>query len=314
MLYPDSPTKTLIQNFFNMSKNKFTGMGVALITPFNDDGSIDYDAFERLIDYQMKNFVDYFVILGTTAETPTLSEEEKQQIIKITRTKTNGKIPIVAGIGSNNTRQLADYLHKTPPDGIDAILSVAPYYNKPSQEGIYQHFHTISEASKLPIILYNIPGRTGVNISAETTLKLAHNHSNIIAIKEASGDLQQISDILRHKPKEFNVISGDDALAYSMITKGAIGVISVIGNAFPREFGEVIHLALAGEQQKAAEKNNLFKELFELLFVDGNPAGVKCILHLMGRIQNNLRLPLVPIRNCTCNSIQSILKKLENSQ
>lgn len=285
-------------------------MGVALITPFQTDGSVDYDALGRLIDYQLSSGIDYMVVLGTTAETPTLTENEKSAIVKLTIDKIAGRIPIVMGLGGNNTAALVEKLQNDDFHGIDTILSVVPYYNKPSQEGIYQHYAAISKASKLPIILYNVPGRTGTNMTAETTLRLANDFDNIIAIKEASGNMTQLEDIIKNKPKDFLVISGDDGIAFPLITQGASGVISVIGNAFPKEFSRMVRLALMGDYDNARDIHHQFTELFDLLFVDGNPAGVKSMLNAMGFIENKLRLPLVPTRITTYEKIRQVLERL----
>lgn len=293
-----------------MSRINLKGVGVALITPFKNDESVDYDALIRLVDYQIQNNTDYLVVLGTTAETPTLTEEERKQIIDIVINRVGGRIPIVLGLGGNNTKAVVDQLKTANFEGIDAILSVVPYYNKPSQEGIYQHYKAIAEASKLPIILYNVPGRTGVNMSAETTLRIANEFKNVIAIKEASGDMNQMDEIIKHKPEKFDVISGDDGITFPLITLGAIGVISVIGNAFPREFSRMTRLALEGDYNSALTIHHSFSELFNLLFVDGNPAGVKCMLHMMGYIENKLRLPLVPTRITTFEKIKLVLNEL----
>jgi 4-hydroxy-tetrahydrodipicolinate synthase len=293
-----------------MTQTKFTGMGVALITPFKEDESVDFDALNRLLDYQLQNGTDYLVVLGTTAETPTLNKEEKEEIIRVVLTKVGGRIPIVLGIGGNNTKAVVEELKSRNLDGIDAILSVVPYYNKPSQEGIYRHYCAIAEASKLPVILYNVPGRTGVNMTAETTLRLARDYDNIIAIKEASGNIVQMNDIIKNKPKDFMVISGDDGITYPLITMGAVGVISVIGNAFPKEFSRMVRLGLQGDYDAARVIHHRFTELFDLLFVDGNPAGAKCMLSIMGYIQNKLRLPLVPTRITTFEKIRLVLDEL----
>lgn len=285
-------------------------MGVALITPFNEDGTIDFPALARLIEYQIQNGIDYLVALGTTAETPTLTEDEKARVRAFIIEKVNGRVPIVLGLGGNNTNAIVENLKTQNFDGIDAILSVVPYYNKPSQEGIYQHYKAIASATKLPVILYNVPGRTGVNITAETTLRLARDFDNIVAIKEASGNITQMDDIIKNKPSDFMVISGDDGITFPLITLGAVGVISVIGNAFPREFSRMVRLALNGDYASALTIHHRFTELFSLLFVDGNPAGVKCLLHAMGYIQNQLRLPLVPTRITTYEKIRDVLQKL----
>jgi len=285
-------------------------MGVALITPFNNDESVDYDALLRLVDYQLQNGTDYLVVLGTTAETPTLTEEEKKKIVELVVSRVNGQIPIIIGEGGNNTQAIVNNLKKNDYNGIDGILSVVPYYNKPSQEGIYQHYKAISEASSLPIISYNIPGRTGVNMTADTTLRIANDFSNIVAVKEASGNMTQMDDIIKRKPEHFDVISGDDGVTFPLITLGAIGVISVIGNAFPKEFSRMTRLALEGDYASALTIHHNFNELFNLLFVDGNPAGVKCMLNMMGYIENKLRLPLVPTRITTYEQIRNVLIEL----
>ncbi len=293
-----------------MSRINLRGMGVALITPFKEDESVDYDALLRLVDYQLQNGTDYLVVLGTTAETPTLTEGEKKQIVELVVNKVNGQIPVIIGEGGNNTRAIVEKLKKNDYAGIDGILSVVPYYNKPSQEGIYQHYKAISEASPLPIIAYNVPGRTGVNMTADTTLRIANEFRNIVAVKEASGNMTQMDDIIKRKPEHFDVISGDDGVTFPLITLGAVGVISVIGNAFPREFSRMTRLALEGDYVSALTIHHSFNELFNLLFVDGNPAGVKCMLNMMGYIQNKLRLPLVPTRITTYEQIRNVLLEL----
>ena len=291
-------------------KNKFKGMGVALITPFKQDNSVDFESLGKLIDYQIKNGADYMVVCGTTAETPTLSSAERQAVIDFAKDRIAGRVPIVLGLGGNNTMAIVESLKNDDFSGIDAILSVVPYYNKPSQEGIYQHYKTISENSKVPVILYNVPGRTGVNMTAETTLRIARECSNVVAIKEASGNINQMNDIIKNKPKDFMVISGDDGITFPLITMGAVGVISVIGNAFPAEFSKMVRLALNGDYESARQIHHEFTELFDLLFVDGNPAGVKCMLSMMGYIENKLRLPLVPTRITTMEKMKLILDKL----
>lgn len=293
-----------------MAEISLKGMGVALITPFKEDESVDYEALGRLVDYQVQNGTDYLVVLGTTAETPTLTEEEKRNIIDLVVSHVRGRIPIVLGAGGNCTRNVVDQLKHGDFQGIDAILSVVPYYNKPSQEGIYQHYKAIAQATKLPIVLYNVPGRTGVNMTAETTLRIAREFKNVIAVKEASGNITQMDDIIKNKPERFNVISGDDGITFPLLTLGAIGVISVIGNAFPREFSRMVRLALAGDYENSRLIHHRFTELFSLLFVDGNPAGVKSMLNMMGFIENKLRLPLVPTRIVTYEKIRDVLREL----
>lgn len=286
-------------------------MGVALVTPFKDDMSVDYEALERLVEFQLRNGTDYLVVLGTTGETPTLGDEEKRMIVDTVVRVNAGRVPIVLGIGGNNTLGVVEQIRNTDFTNIDAILSVSPYYNKPSQEGLYQHYKTIAESTYMPIIIYNVPGRTGANISAETTLRLAHDFQNIVAIKEASGNFKQIDDIIKNKPSNFMVISGDDGITFPLITLGAVGVISVVGNAFPKEFSRMVRLALRGDLEGARRIHYSFVEMIELLFVDGNPAGVKSVLSCMGLINNVLRLPLVPTKTTTMEKIQNVLKTLE---
>ena len=293
-----------------MAQINLKGMGVALITPFKDDESIDFDALSKLIEYQIQNGIDYLVVLGTTAETPTLTEQEKNEVLSFVIERVKERIPIVLGLGGNNTRGIVERLKTESFQGVDAILSVVPYYNKPSQEGIYQHYKAIASATKLPVILYNVPGRTGVNMTAETTLRLAREFDNIVAIKEASGNITQMDDIIKNKPKDFMVISGDDGITFPLITLGAVGVISLTGDAFPGGFSRMVRLALEGDYANALLIHHKFTELFELLFVDGNPAGVKSILSSMGYIRNRLRLPLVPTRITTYEKIRVVLQKL----
>ncbi|MFA6813494.1 MAG: 4-hydroxy-tetrahydrodipicolinate synthase [Bacteroidaceae bacterium] len=293
-----------------MMHTTLKGMGVALITPFKDDESVDYDALKRLVDYLLQNNADFLCILATSAETPTLTEDEKQKIKKLVVERVRGRIPIVMGISGNNTRAVVNAIKAEDLTGINAILSVVPYYNKPSQEGIYQHFKAIAESTDMPIVLYNVPGRTGVNMKAETTLRIARDCKNVIAIKEASGNIEQMDDIIKNKPETFNVISGDDGITFPLITLGAVGVISVIGNAFPREFSRMTRLALQGDYTNALAIHHKFAELFKLLFVDGNPAGVKSMLNAMGMIENKLRLPLVPTRITTFETIRKVLNDL----
>ena len=293
-----------------MAHNIFKGLGVALVTPFTSTGEVDYVALRRLLDYQMSNGTDFLCILATTGETPCLSKDEKKRIKNIVVEKVNGKMPILMGCGGNNTISVLEALQNDDFTGIDGILSVCPYYNKPSQEGLYQHFKTIANSTDLPVVLYNVPGRVGVNMTAQTTLRLANDCSNIVGIKEASGNFSQIDDILKNKPAHFDVISGDDGITFPLITLGASGVISVIGNALPKEFGRMVRLALNGDYRSALEIHHKFTELFELLFVDGNPAGVKAMLHSLGLIENELRLPLVPARIQTMGEINSIIQEL----
>lgn len=294
-----------------MVQNKFKGLGIALITPFKSDGSVDYDTLLRLVEYQIKNGIDFLCIMGTTAETPCLTAEEKKKIKELIVERVAGRVPLLMGCGGNNTAAVVADLKNSDWRGIDGVLSVCPYYNKPSQEGLYQHYKALAEATPLPIVLYNVPGRTGVNMTAETTLRLARDFENIVAIKEASGNITQMDDIIKNKPANFDVISGDDGITFPLITLGAVGVISVIGNALPAEFSRMVRLALHGDYESARTIHHKFAELFKLLFVDGNPAGVKAMLHAMGMIENQLRLPLVPTRLTTMEKISAILKELD---
>lgn len=291
-----------------MSQNIFKGLGIALITPFNASGAVDYVVLKQLVEYQLKNGADFFCILATTGETPTLTDDEKQRIKELVVEVVAGRVPILMGCGGNNTAAIVEELHTRDFSGIDGILSVCPYYNKPSQEGLYQHFKTIANATDMKVVLYNVPGRTGVNMKAETTVRLARDCKNIVAVKEASGDLEQVDEIIKNKPDTFDVISGDDALTFPMIACGAVGVISVIGNALPKEFSRMLRLEQNGEFEPARKIHHMFTDLFNLLFVDGNPAGVKAMLHEMGMIENVLRLPLVPTRLTTMQKISECLK------
>jgi len=292
------------------------GLGTALITPFQANGEVDFPALSRLLDYQLQNGVDYLVVLGTTAETPTISISEQKEITRFVIEKVNHRVPVVLGcLSGNNTKAVVERLKTEDLKGVDAILSAVPYYNKPSQEGIYQHYKAIAQATPAPVVLYNVPGRTGVNMTAETTLRLAHDFDKIVAVKEASGNLAQISTIIKYKPDGFQVVSGDDAITLPLISIGAVGVISVIGNAFPKEFSKMVHSALSGDYANALVLHQKFLELYELLFTDGSPAGVKSVLNVMGYIENELRLPLVPARVATYEKIRSVLQEVkgENS-
>ena len=289
-------------------QNIFHGLGIALVTPFKEDFSIDYEALINLVNYHLDNGADFFCILATTSESPCLSHEEKNELTTVIKRVVNGRVPILKYCGGNNTAAVVEEIKTTDWSGIDGILSICPYYNKPSQEGLYQHFKAIAKASPLPIVLYNVPGRVGVNMTAETTVRIASEFPNVVAIKEASGSLEQVDEIIKNKPKHFEVISGDDALTFPMIASGAVGVISVIGNALPKEFSRMIRLEFRGEYEPARKIHHKFTELYKLLFVDGNPAGCKALLNDMGMIQNVLRLHLVPTRIETKQKMNEILK------
>jgi 4-hydroxy-tetrahydrodipicolinate synthase len=285
------------------------GTGVALITPFKSKGDVDYDALEKVINYVLEGGVEYIVSLGTTGETPTLSKYEKTDIVKFTVKAVNDRVPIVVGIGGNNTKELLKDLESFPLDKAVAVLSASPYYSKPSQEGLYQHYKTLAEASPKPILLYNVPGRTGRNINASTVIRLAKEVENIAGIKEASGDMAQCMQILRDAPKDFLIVSGDDALALPQIACGMKGVISVAANAYPKEFSQMIRLCLKNDFAKAKSINDKLIEAYELMFTENNPAGVKALMTKMGLIQNNLRLPLVPLSENLFDRVHVYLQK-----
>lgn len=293
-----------------MATNIFKGLGIALVTPFKTDGSIDYEALKRLIEYQTDNGADFLCILGTTSESPCLDQEERAEIKRFVVEANQGRLPVLMGCGGNNTMAVVKELQSFDLRGVDGILSVCPYYNKPSQEGLYRHFKMIADNCPLPVVLYNVPGRTGINMKSETTNRLATDCKNIIAVKEAGGSLEQVDEIIKNKPAHFDVLSGDDALTFPMIASGAAGVISVIGNALPREFSRMIRLEFNGEYEPARKIHHRFTELYSLLFVDGNPAGVKALLHEMGFIENELRLPLVPTRVATVQKMAAILQEM----
>jgi len=285
-------------------------LGIALVTPFNDDFSIDYESLQNIIEYQLSNGADFLCILATTGETPCLSEEEHYQVKQFIVKQVAGRVPILMGCGGNNTAAVVKMCKEYDMSGIDGLLSVCPYYNKPSQEGLYQHFKAIAGATKLPVVLYNVPGRTGVNLKPETTCRLANDCDNIVAIKEASGSIEQVDEIIKLKPADFEVLSGDDAITFHMIATGAVGVISVIGNALPKEFSRMIRLEFNGEFGAAQRVHHRFTDLYSLLFVDGNPAGVKALMNELGLLKNVLRLPLVPTRLKTHQRIAEVLKSL----
>lgn len=289
--------------------NKLEGLGVALVTPFNKDLSIDFDGLTRLVEFNISNGVDYIVVLGTTAETATLSDEEKEavksHIIKIN----NGRVPLVLGIGGNNTMEVRKKIENVDMSDFFAILSVSPYYNKPNQEGIYQHYKMLAETEK-PIIIYNVPGRTGQNIEASTTLRLANDFPNLLMIKEASPNISQYFDILRKKTQNFGLVSGDDEFTLPVTLAGGIGVISVIGQAYPKEFSTMLRLAKERKVDEAYKIHNSLVEIIRLIFVEGNPVGIKAVLSKMGLINNYLRLPLVPATEGLLAKIKLEMEKI----
>jgi 4-hydroxy-tetrahydrodipicolinate synthase len=290
---------------------RFHGLGVALITPFRSNGQIDYAALEKLIEHQITGGVDYVVSMGTTGESVTLSSTEKKELLAQTITFVRNRVPVVVGIGGNNTAEVLQAMDELDMDGVDAILSVSPYYNKPTQEGIYQHYKAIAQVALRPIILYNVPGRTGSNMAADTTLRLAKDFKNIIAIKEASANLDQMGRILKHKPKDFMLISGDDALTLPIIAMGGVGVISVVGNALPREFSTLVHAALKGDLATARREHLRLIEVIDLLFAEGNPGGIKETLKVLGICGNTLRLPLVNVSEATAKKLYQALADAE---
>jgi 4-hydroxy-tetrahydrodipicolinate synthase len=287
------------------------GTGVALVTPFNEDKSVDFDSLKKLIDFVIEEGVDYVVTLGTTGETPTLTREEKLQIIEATFADVAARVPVVVGIGGNDTASLIKDMETFPLENAAAVLSASPYYNKPSQEGIYQHYKALAAVTTKPIILYNVPGRTGSNIAAATTLRLANDFENINGIKEASGNMSQCMQLLRDKPQDFLVVSGDDNLALAQIACGMRGVISVAANCFPKDFSAMVTAALEDDFDTARKFNNILLQGFDLLFAENNPAGVKAVLAELGIIKNNLRLPLVPLSQNLVSQVKEYLTKLK---
>lgn len=286
-----------------------TGTGVAIVTPFTADAQLDFDALEKIIDHVINGHVEYIVTLGTTGETPTLTKEEKIAIINYTCQKVAGRVPVVVGIGGNDTRSLIKDLETFPLDKAVAILSASPYYNKPSQEGIFLHYKMLAAASPKPILLYNVPGRTGRNITADTTIRLAREIKNISGIKEASGDMAQCIQILRDKPSDFLVVSGDDALSLPQIACGMQGVISVAANAFPQQFSDMVRHCLKGDFASGKKLNDELIEAYDLMFAENNPAGVKAFMTEMGLLRNNLRMPMLPLSEALHKKVQSYLKK-----
>ncbi|MCK9618254.1 MAG: 4-hydroxy-tetrahydrodipicolinate synthase [Lentimicrobiaceae bacterium] len=289
---------------------KFTGTGVALVTPFHKHGTVDFSSLEKLVEHLISNGINYLVVLGTTGETATLSSDEKNAVIDFVTDIVGKRVPVVVGMGGYNTQEIINRMHDFNFENVDAILSVTPYYNKPQTRGLYLHYKTIADSCPVPVILYNVPGRTCVNLTAETVLTLANEHSNIIGIKEASGNLSQIMYLIRNKPKNFLVISGDDNLTLPILAMGGDGVISVVANAFPAEFSEMVNWGLKSNIIKAREIHYKLQPFMEAIFADGNPAGIKAALELLGICQNTLRLPLVKVNKQVHNTIDSILNDL----
>lgn len=290
-------------------RTQLQGTGVAIITPFKASMEVDFDALGKLIDFIIANGVEYIVTLGTTGESPTIDTEEKFDIINYTYEKVNGRVPVVIGIGGNNTKEVMENLQSYPLEKATAVLSASPYYNKPSQEGIFQHYKNIADASPKPVILYNVPGRTGSNITAETTLRLANEVENIVGIKEASGNMVQCMHILKDRPDDFLVVSGDDHVTLPLIACGMDGVISVAANCFPKDFSEMVRLSLKGDFAAARPLHYKCLEGNDLLFAENNPAGVKAFLYELGLIENVLRLPVVPLSSAVHQKVKAYLNK-----
>jgi 4-hydroxy-tetrahydrodipicolinate synthase len=290
-------------------RTQLTGTGIALVTPFKKDLSVDFDALGKVIDAMIGGGVEYLITLGTTGETPTLEKQEKKDIVNYTFEKIAGRVPLVVGVGGNSTHEVVKDLAYFPLENATAILSAAPYYNKPSQEGIFQHYKTIAEASPKPVILYNVPGRTGRNMTAATTLRLAHEVANIAGMKEASGDMVQCMEILRDKPEDFLVVSGDDALAMAQIACGMDGVISVAANAFPKQFSDMVRAALKYDMATAKKINDTLLKAYDLMFAENNPSGVKAFMFEQGFIENEVRLPVVPLSSELHNAVKKYLGK-----
>ena len=293
-----------------MSETKFTGTGVAIITPFKSDCSVDFPALERVTEHVIKGKVNYIVVLGTTGESVTLNKSEKIEVINTVIKATAKRVPIVVGIGGNNTMDVVEGIKTVDLKNVDGILSVVPYYNKPNQTGLYEHYKAVAQASSIPVILYNVPGRTGINMNADTTVRLAQDFQNLVAVKEASGNMQQIMEILRDKPEGFSVISGDDALTLPMIALGATGVISVVANALPHDFSTLVREALDGNYQLAKKIHFSLLEIISGLFTEGNPAGVKALMHQAKLIENVVRLPLTPVSEKHYKKLQELASKL----
>lgn len=294
-----------------MNKSLYVGTGVAVVTPFTSDLKVDFKSLQNLINYLIDSDIRYLVAMGTTAESPTISVEEKKQIFDCFVETVNGRVPLIMGLGGNDTMALQQALQQLDTTGFSAILSVSPYYNRPTQEGIYQHYKALDSVTPLPLILYNVPGRTSSNINAETTLRIAHDCTNVIGIKDAGGDLEQGKAVLDGRPDDFIVLSGDDETAIPLIQSGAEGVISVIAGGFPRFFSKGVAAALKGDENKANEIATLAQPIIDLLFVEGNPGGIKTVLHQRGLIENQLRLPLVPVSDSVTSKLRTYVDQYD---
>jgi 4-hydroxy-tetrahydrodipicolinate synthase len=295
----------------NRPSDQFRGTGVAIVTPFLPSEAIDFESFGNLIDYVIKGNIDYIVVMGTTGESPTLDKKEKKALVEFAVGKIDGRVPLVIGVGGNHTSEVVLNIHAMPLKGVAGILSVAPYYNKPTQEGLYRHYSAVAEASPVPVILYTVPGRTGSNIAPETTLRLASDFANIVGIKEASGDFDQFYKVLKQRPEGFLVLSGDDALTLPMMATGFDGVISVVANAYPDAFSTMVRMCMAGDFPMARQIHFGLIDLMDALFANGSPGGIKAALHAKGLCQNILRLPLVPVNPETKKRIEACINKIE---
>jgi 4-hydroxy-tetrahydrodipicolinate synthase len=295
-------------------QKKFTGTGIAIVTPFHEDGKIDWDSFKKLIEFWIKGKVEYLVVLGTTGESATIHGEEKQQVFSYVSECVNGRIPLVAGIGGNDTAEVIKGFKDFDLKGYDAILSVAPYYNKPNQEGLYQHYAALNAATPLPIIMYNVPSRTGMNVTADTQLRIAHDCENIFATKEASGNFEQINQIIKYKPADFMVISGDDPITLPMIACGAVGLISVVANADPKDYSEMVRLCLNGKFDEARQLHYKYTDIISSMFAEGSPSGVKAYLSERGLCKNTFRLPVYKVGDKLLQKIKDLVKSVNELQ
>jgi 4-hydroxy-tetrahydrodipicolinate synthase len=293
-------------------RKKFTGTGIAIVTPFYTDGKIDWSSFKKLIEFWIKGKVEYLVVLGTTGESATVHGEEKQQVFSFVNQTVNGRLPLVAGIGGNDTQEVINGFKEFDLKGYDAILSVAPYYNKPNQEGLFQHYKALNEATPLPIIMYNVPSRTGMNVTADTQLRIARECKNIFATKEASGSFEQINQIIKYKPEDFMVISGDDPITLPMIACGAEGLISVVANAYPKDYSDMVRLCLGGKFTEAGKLHYKYTDIIVSMFAEGSPGGVKAYLSEMGLCQNTFRLPVYKVSDKHLQKIRDLMKTADD--
>ncbi|MBN8674207.1 MAG: 4-hydroxy-tetrahydrodipicolinate synthase [Chitinophagales bacterium] len=289
-------------------REQFRGTGIAIVTPFLEDGTIDWEAYKKLIHFWIENKVEYLVVLGTTGESATIHGDEKQAVFSFVKNEVAGRLPLVAGIGGNDTTEVTEGFKKFNLEGYSAILSVSPYYNKPNQEGLFQHYKALDAATPLPIIMYNVPGRTGMNVSADTTIRIARECKNIFATKEASGNFDQINQIIKYKPAEFMVISGDDPITLPMIAAGAEGLISVVANAYPKEYAEMVRLCMDGKFAEAQQLHYKYTDIIASMFTEGSPSGVKAYLSEMGLCKNTFRMPVWPVSDKHMEKIRELMK------